>query len=89
MPTCLEVSLPTGFKGIPDLREGEALRHVGIAGQQPCVLIKQCGEILRGEHSVTISHKLTHLPPIRIVCEQHSDAIRTTPRGEEGVTDGQ
>ena len=39
------------------------------------VLVEQCGELLRREDPVALGHELTDLLPVRVVGEQHADAI--------------
>jgi hypothetical protein len=52
------------------------------------VLVEQCGEFLRREDPVALDYELTDLLPVRVVGEQHPDAITAGSRGEERVASG-
>jgi hypothetical protein len=62
--------------------------HCGLDGLRQ--LVKQCSELLRREDPVALGHELPDLLPVRVVGEQHSDAITAgSSRGEEGAANGQ
>src|ERR1700722_13118707 len=48
-------------------------------------LVEQGGELLRREDPVAVGHELADLLPVRVVGEQHTDAVTAASRGEEGV----
>jgi MFS family permease len=52
-------------------------------------LVEQFGELLRREDPVALDYELTDLRPVRVVGEQHPDAITAGSWGEERAASGQ
>ena len=53
------------------------------------VLVELGGELFRSEDPVAVGHELADFLPVRVVGEQHPDAITAGSRGEERVANRQ
>ena len=60
-----------------------------LRARRPRMLVEQCSELLRREDPVALGHELTDLLPVRVLGEQHPEAITAGSRGEERATNGQ
>ena len=60
-------------------------KPANLQSRRPALLVEQCGELLRRQDPVALCHELTDLLPVRVVGEQHRDAITAGARGEERV----